>query len=134
VVAKRVRNPITPPRSSCDTSFSTAFMESYFESQREHIFKGVQVLGLRRSATHISKLPINLTRHRQVLIYVFDVDSKNAARDLQSVAPPPWPHLPSRNLADTTRAAQMPSRNFPRAPRCHFSPHVSRSKVSSAPC
>jgi len=43
-----------------DCGGQEAFMESYFESQREHIFKGVQVL-----------------------IYVFDVDSKNAPRDLQ---------------------------------------------------
>ena len=32
-----------PLHSPCDSRFAAAFMESYFESQREHIFKGVQV-------------------------------------------------------------------------------------------
>jgi GTPase SAR1 family protein len=41
--SKKLSAAAAPLHSPCDSRFAAAFMESYFESQREHIFKGVQV-------------------------------------------------------------------------------------------
>ena len=66
-----------------DCGGQEAFMENYFESQRDHIFRNVQVGSFMSS---VSSYPLIHAIGAQVLIYVFDIESRELAKDMEYYA------------------------------------------------
>ena len=73
-----------------DCGGQEAFMENYFESQRDHIFRNVQVqaglLGGGASAACCADAANFWCACAQVLIYVFDIESRELSKDMEYYA------------------------------------------------